>query len=119
MEPTQFENLGVYRLSEKLADSIWQMAGEWDNFVKFTIGNQITRAAGSIGANIAEGVGQGFYRDKQRFVNIARGSLYETKHCLRRAFRRNLIFESQIDHIKPLIDELSPRLNSCLKSIKS
>lgn len=117
MERTQFENLEVYQLSENLADFIWDMVSEWDNFVKFTVGNQITRAADSIGANIAEGVGRGAYRDNRRFVKIARGSLYETKHWLRRAFNRNLISQEQIDHLKPIIDELSPRLNAYLKSI--
>lgn len=80
MERTKFENLEVYQLSENLADTIWNMVKEWDSFVKFTIGNQITRSADSIGANIAEGVGRGAPRDNRRFVKIARGSLYETKH---------------------------------------
>ena len=117
MERTHLENLEVYQLSENLADYIWDMVGDWDNFVKFTIGDQITRSADSIGANIAEGVGRGAYRDNRRFVKIARGSLYETKHWLRRAFNRDLISQKQIDHIKPLIDELSPRLNAYLRSI--
>jgi len=119
MERTMFENLEVYQLSENLADTIWKMVEKWENFVKFTVGNQITRAADSIGANIAEGVGRGSFRDNRRFVKIARGSLYETKHWLRRAFNRGLISQEQIDHIKPLIDELSPRLNAYLNSIKN
>lgn len=112
-----FENLRVYQLSEKLADAIWELVLGWGNFARDTVGRQLVRAADSIGANIAEGTGRGTYQDNRRFVRTARGSLRETQHFLRRAFRRKLITGPQVDKIKPLIDELAPRLNAYLKSI--
>jgi four helix bundle protein len=114
---THFEDLHVYQLSEKLADTIWEVVAEWKHFLKDTVGKQLVRAADSIGANIAEGVGRGSFQDNRRFVRVARGSLNETKHWLRRAYRRRLISSAQVDSIKPLIDELAPRLNAYLKSI--
>jgi four helix bundle protein len=112
-----FEDLEVYQLSEKLADEIWELVRQWDNLARDTIGKQIVRAADSIGANIAEGFGRGTFQDNRRFVRIARGSLYETRHWLRRAFRRGLLSEPRIIALKPLIDELGPRLNAYLSSI--
>ncbi|HEY2979615.1 MAG TPA: four helix bundle protein [Anaerolineales bacterium] len=112
-----FENLRVYRLSEELADEIWDLVLGWNNFAKDTVGRQLVRAADSIGANIAEGTGRGTFQDNRRFLRTARGSLRETQHFLRRAFRRKLIAEAQVKTIKPLIDELAPRLNAYLKSI--
>ena len=50
-------------------------------------------------------------------VRIARGSLYETKHWLRRAYRRDLLTDEQVAELKPLLDELAPRLNAYLNSI--
>jgi len=112
-----FESLRVYRLSEKLADEIWDLVIGWDIFARDTVGRQLVRAADSVGANLAEGTGRGSYQDNRRFVRTARGSLKETQHFLRRAFRRKLIEEPQVKRIKPLIDELAPRLNAYLKSI--
>jgi len=112
-----FHDLEVYRLAEKLADRAWRLVARWDWFAKNTVGRQLVRAADSIGANIAEGCGRGTYKDNRRFVRIARGSLNETRHWLRRAYGRNLLTAEQVDEVKPLLDELSPRLNAYLRSI--
>jgi four helix bundle protein len=117
MKDTNFEKLQVYQLAEKLADALWDIAVKWEYFAKSTVGRQIVRSADSIGANIAEGTGRGSYLDNKRFVKIARGSLEETRHWLRRAYRRKLLTAEQIGRIKPILDELGPRLNAYLRSI--
>jgi four helix bundle protein len=117
MAKTNFESLKVYQLSERLADELWDIVVGWDYFAKDTVGKQIVRAADGIGANIAEGTRRGSYQDNRRFVRMARGSLYETRHWLRRAYRRNLLSDEQVKQVKPIVDELSPRLNAYLRSI--
>ena len=117
MAKTNFEKLQVYQLSERLADEIWYVVDKWEPYAKDTIGKQMSRAADSIGANIAEGSGRGSFQDNRRFVKIARGSLNETKHWLRRAYSRKLLAKEHVDSLKPLVDELAPQLNAYLKSI--
>lgn len=117
MSKTNFEKLEVYQLSERLADGIWDVVLGWDAVAKETVGRQIVRAADSIGANIAEGTGRGSHADNKRFVRTARGSLNETQHFLRRAYRRKLLTAGQVKTLKPVVDELAPRLNAYLKSI--
>lgn len=119
MAKSNFETLEVYQISEVLADQIWNIVTKWEYFPQSTVGNQLVRAADSIGANIAEGTGRGTYKDNRRFVRIARASLYETKHWLKRSYKRNLLTEDQIHHLSPLISELAPRLNAYLNSIGS
>lgn len=119
MPRTNFQNLRVYQLSEQLADEIWDIVVCWENFAKDTIGKQLMRSADSIGANIAEGEGRGSYQDNRRFIKIARGSFQETQHWLRRAFKRGLLTEGQINELKPLTDHLAPTLNAYLRSIGS
>src|SRR5262245_34566486 len=117
MSHSNFENLRVYKLAEEVADEIWDIVLDCDQFAKATVGRQVVRSADSIGANIAEGVGRGSFRDNRRFVRTARGSLNETQHFLRRAFRRKLLAPAHVERLKVLIENLGPQLNSYLRSI--
>lgn len=117
VERSNFERLKVYRLAEQLADEIWSVAVAWDFFAKDTLGKQLVRAADSIGANIAEGMGRRSFVENRRFVRTARGSLNETRHWLRRAHQRGLLEKESVDRIRPIIDELSLKLNAYLRSI--
>lgn len=117
MTKANFLNLRVYQLAEKLADEIWLIVMTWEYFSKNTVGKQIVGAADSVGANIAEGVGRGSFQDNRRFTRLARGSLNETRHWLRRAYKRKLLTADQASNLKKLIDELAPGLNAYLKSI--
>jgi four helix bundle protein len=119
MAKTNFENLEVYRLAEKLADEIWELVGSWGPLARDTVGKQLIRAADGIGANIAEGAGRGSFQDNRRFIRIARGSLNETKHWLRRAYKRKLLDGETTRRLKVILDEFGPRLNSYLRSIGS
>ena len=117
MARTAFEELDVYRRSEDVADTIWEMVSGWDTFSKFSVGMQLVRAADSIGANISEGAGRGTYKDNRRCVYISRGSLNETKHFLRRSFKRKLMTAEQVNQLRPMLDQLGPQLNAYIKSI--
>lgn len=112
-----FEDLRVYQLAEEIGDTIWDIVQNWGTLARDTVGKQVIRSADSIGANIAEGSGRGSFPDNRRFVRIARGSLLETRHWLRRAHRRNLLSPEQTTALKQLLDELSPKLNAYLNSI--
>jgi hypothetical protein len=45
-----FESLRVYRLSEELADAVWDVVSPWRILAKDTVGKQMIRAADSVGA---------------------------------------------------------------------
>ncbi len=117
MDKSNFEKLEIYQLAEKLADEIWFIVKDWDNFAKDTIAKQIVRSADSVGANIAEGNGRFNYKDNRRFIKIARGSLNETRHWSRRAYTRNLLTTEEIERLKPLVEKLTLKLNGYLRSL--
>ena len=82
-----------------------------------TFGKQLINAADSIGANIAEGTGRGSFADNRRFAKIARASLFEVRHWLRRAHQRKLLSKNDILALQEIIDELTPKLSAYIKSI--
>ncbi len=61
----------------EIAQESYSIVSTWPGFEKYTLGNQIVRAAVSIPSNIAEGNGRNSERDKKRFIEIALGSAYE------------------------------------------
>ena len=119
MPKTHFENPKVYQLSEVLADDIWDTVLRWDHLAKNTVGQQIVKSADGIGACIAEGSGRGTARDNRRFIGITRGSLYGTKHWLRRAFKRKLLTSAQTENLRKVVDDLAPALNGYRRSVST
>ena len=114
----RLENLQVYQLAEQLADNIWNVAAKWEPFAKFTVGEQLVRAADSIAANIAEGHGRFSSRENIRFCYIARGSLNETRNWLRRAARRKLLTEEQAEPLCMMVEQLGRKLNAYIHAIR-
>lgn len=112
------EPLEVYCLAEKLAEIIWQTVSGWSPFAKDTVGKQLVRAVGSIGANIAESYGRFHYSEKVNLLYYARGSLFESTFFLRRARERNLITDETLTAIMNDLRILAPKLNAYIKSKK-
>jgi four helix bundle protein len=91
----------VYRLSKLLPkDETYRLVG------------QMTRAAVSIPANIAEGNARGTLKDYSNFVSIAKGSAMELETYLLLVIRLGYLTEP---HVKPslqLITEISKMLTA-------
>ena len=115
----KLEELEVYQLAEKIADSVWEICVSMENFARDSIGKQFVRAADSIGANIAEDYGRYSFKENIQFFYYARGSLMETRHFLNRAKNRKLLTVDQDSELVTFFDIIAPKLNAYIKSIKS
>jgi four helix bundle protein len=78
-------------MSVSLAREMSSSVHSWPPFHLWTVGIQLVRAADSVGANIAEGLGRWHQADQRRLLLIARGSLYETEHWIGLAQERGLL----------------------------
>jgi four helix bundle protein len=108
---SQYERLRCYALAVKLADELWQTVTRWPQDARGSFGLQLTRAADSVGANIAEAAWRWYAGDKRRLLYIARGSLYETEHWIKRAKTRGFLD----DRHDTTIIEIARTLNGLLK----
>ena len=93
--------LEVYQIALKISDLSYGISELVPKRFLATTG-QFLRAADSIGANIAEGYGRGSYRDRKKFMVIARGSLYETNFWLNRIEVRGLAEKESIEVLRDL-----------------
>ncbi len=116
MEKT-LETLEVYLIAESFSNKIWAIVEKWSRPALYTIGEQMIRSSDSIGANIAEGYGRYFYKEKIKFLLYARGSLLETKSWLRKSKTRNLITVKQFDELHEELAEIHIKLNGFIKYI--
>ena len=108
------EEKRMYSRAEAIADCIWEHTIRWTLFAQNTVGEQLTDAADSIGANIAEAGGRFHPNDVKKFLYYARGSLRETIYWLRRARKRTLIPEAEIDSLVQELEQLSREINGAI-----
>ena len=113
----RLEELKVYQLSMEIAERVWGIVVKWDYLSKDTIGKQLVRSVDSVAANISEGFGRYHYKDAKNFCYYSRGSLYETKTWLTKAFNRKLITEEDFNSFQNDINTIGIKLNNYINSI--
>ena len=113
----KLEELQVYQLSMELGEKVWKIIVKWDYFLKDTIGKQLIRAVDSVAANLSEGFGRFHYKEAKNFSYYSRGSLYETKTWLTKAYNRNLITDKEFKIFQNEINIIGVKLNNYIKSI--
>jgi four helix bundle protein len=114
-----FEDLRVLKSSEEIADSIWKIVVQWDEFAKDVVGKQMARSADSVGANIAESFGRFNFGEKLQFLYYARGSIFETKYWLNRARVRRLMDPNEVQNYVDRLTDLARQLNTFVSSLKT
>lgn len=83
-----FEKLDVWKKSVDLCEELLILADRVGQSDRYSLGEQLRRAAISVSNNIAEGGGRNYKKEKVYFYNIARGSIYEIVNLLEICKRR-------------------------------
>ena len=77
-----FRDLMVWQKAHEFVLAVYRFTESFPDREKYGLAHQMRRAAVSIPANIAEGFGKRSQADKARFLNIAEGSLEESRYYL-------------------------------------
>ena len=107
---------------------VWQKTMTWVTLVyslsssiteseKFGLISQIRRSSVSIPSNIAEGYGRNYKKDYSRFLQIARGSLFECQTQIEIAINLNFISIDDCKEINELSIEIEKMLNSLINKL--
>ena len=113
----KLEELQVYQLSMEIGEKVWSIVIKWDYLAKDTIGKQLIRSVDSVAANLSEGFGRYHYKENKNFCYYSRGSLYETKTWLTKAYNRKLITEEEFQFFQTEINNIGIKLNNYIKTI--
>ena len=111
-------DLKVWQKAMDLTVEIYRLAAKLPRSETYRLVNQITRAAASVPANLAEGHARATRKDFANFVAIARGSLMETETFLMLAVRLNYVVESDAAAAFGLITENSKMLTALRNRLK-
>jgi four helix bundle protein len=107
----KLDDLEIYKYAMDLGEKIWEIVMQWQHFEKNNMGSQLVRSCDSIAANISEGWGRQTYRENRNFLYIARGSLFETKTWLTKAFNRKLVSAEYFETLANDFNILGIKLN--------
>ncbi len=109
-----FQDLVVWRKAHQFVLGIYDLTQKFPETEKYGLTSQLRRSAVSIPANIAEGFRKQGKSDKVRFLNMAQGSLEESRYYLIPA--KDLGYCDPLQQLKQL-EEVSKILDAYSKSI--
>jgi four helix bundle protein len=111
-----FRDLLVWQKAHRLVLAIYQFTGNLPKQETYGLSLQMRRAAVSIPANIAEGFRKRSKPDKARFLNIAEGSVEESRYYL--ILAQDLGY-GQTDELMASLEEVSRLLYTYAAAILS
>ena len=112
-----FEKMEVCQLSRTFVTSIYKLVSSFPQEERYSLCDQIKRAAISVSSNIAEGCSRSSLKEQKHFIEIAYGSLMEVYCQLILAVDLNYISAAQLSDVKITIDRISKMLGSLRYSI--
>lgn len=113
------ENFKIYNLAERIEIFLHKLTNKFPVDEKYRMVDQIRRASNAISSNIAEGYGRYSFREKIRYMHIARGEAYELKQLIVRSWKKEYIKEESSQFIDSKIIELIKGINGYKKFLKN
>jgi four helix bundle protein len=113
--PAGFFNIKAWQKADDLTVGVYQVTQSFPRDQRFSLTNQMQRAAVSVAANIAEGSGRATVPDNLRFLYIARGSLREVEYYLHLTKRLGYLNESDHQQLTEIQDETAKVLTGFIR----
>lgn len=112
-----FRDLIVWQKAMELVKYIYTTTSRFPSSEKYGLTDQVRRSAVSIPSNIAEGYGRSYTNDYTRFLQIARGSLFEMETQIEIAFSLNYLSDQEYSTVINSSTEIEKILNSLIKKL--
>jgi four helix bundle protein len=113
-----YEDLEVWQKAHALTVRVYRITEAFPRSEMFGLSSQIRRAAGSIGANLAEGCGRWNEVELARYVQIAMGSASELQNHLRLAKDLGFLDESNYRSLMNALTSIRQMLTALLQTLR-
>ena len=111
-----FEKLDVYSKANEFVNDVYLLTKTFPKDEMFGLTGQLRRAAVSIPLNIAEGSAR-TKKDFNRFIDMARGSIFECVTILRTALKQEYLNQKRYIDLEEKLTDLSKMLSGLKRSI--
>lgn len=115
MKTTSYKDLIVWQKSIELVDLIYDITEQFPQSQRFSLADQMQRAAVSVPSNIAEGSRRDTMDSQKYFYIIAYGSGSELETQLLIAKRRMFCSNEMIESAEELLNEIMRMLNKLIQ----
>jgi len=116
--PPAYKDLIVWQKAMEAAREVYRLAPRLPREETYGMRSQITRAAVSIPANIAEGWARESEREKAHFLAIAQGSLAESETLLTLCEQVGWFPEQETQKLRGLWDEVGRMLTTLRRNLR-
>ncbi len=114
---SKYQSLDAWKMSMQLVKEIYLLTKMYPKEEVYALTSQTKRAAVSIPANIAEGMGRQYKKETLQFLHISRGSLYELETLLNVAVMVNILKSEDLLKMVELVNQCMQLLNGLIKYI--
>jgi four helix bundle protein len=114
-----YRDLIVWQKSMVFVTELYKVSSHFPEAEKFGLLSQVRRSAVSIASNIAEGYGRNYTKDYIRFLQIARGSLFECQTQLEIGLNLGYLTHQDFTGITNISLEIEKMLNSLINKLSA
>jgi four helix bundle protein len=111
-----FEKLELYQRAIEFADHVYSVTDHYPQKEMFGLTNQFRKAAVSIPLNVAEGSAR-TKKDFRRFLDMARGSVYECMAILQLCLKRDYVGPDKFNQLRSDLITISKMLSGLKRSL--
>ncbi|NQU77197.1 four helix bundle protein [Candidatus Falkowbacteria bacterium] len=118
MSIKNFYELNAWKKARSSTKDIYGITKNFPKEEVYGITSQIRRASVSVCANIAEGFGRFFYKDKVRFYYQSRGSIQEVQALLLLSLDQDYISKDTYTDLFLKTTDVSKLINGLISSVR-
>jgi len=111
-----FKDLDVWQVAREFRNEMYKVVCTLPEVEKYALGTQIRRAAISVTANIAEGLGRFGYQENAQFCRQARGSVFELRDHLTTCVDQQYLTAKEGQSLDVMAQRVAQILNGYLRS---